>query len=86
MSDTLRFKRSPLPGVVGIQASADEGPRMLYDRREAARQLSVSVRSLDYLIAGKKLETRRIGKKVLVTHASLIRFSAANHYETVTAA
>jgi hypothetical protein len=86
MSDTLRFMRSsPLPGVVDIQAAAD-GPRMLYDRKEAARQISVSIRSLDYLIAGKKLETRRIGKKVLITHASLIRFSAANHYETVTAA
>ena len=84
MSDTLRLMRSPLPGV--IKAPANEGPRMLYDRKEAARQISVSIRALDYLIAGKKLETRRIGKKVLVTHASLIRFSAANHYETVTAA
>jgi len=42
--------------------------RLLYDRKEAARQLSISVRSLDYLIAAGKFETRRIGKKVLVTH------------------
>ena len=55
--------------------------RLLYDRKEAARQLSISVRSLDYLIAGKQLETRRIGRKVLVTRASLVRYSAANHYE-----
>lgn len=32
--------------------------RLLYDRKEAARQLSISVRSLDYLIAGGQLETR----------------------------
>jgi integrase len=53
-------------------------PRLLYDRKEAARQLSLSVRSLDYLVANKKLEFRRIGKKVLITHASLVRFSQAN--------
>jgi hypothetical protein len=53
---------------------------LLYDRKEAARQLSISVRSLDYIIAAKGLDTRRIGKKVLVTHASLVRYAAANHY------
>lgn len=54
--------------------------RLLYDRKEAARQLSISVRSLDYLIAGKQLETRRIGRKVLVTHASLVRYASGNHF------
>ncbi len=54
--------------------------RLLYDRREAARQLSISVRSLDYIIAAKGLETRRIGRKVLVTRASLMRYAAGNHY------
>jgi hypothetical protein len=53
--------------------------RLLYDRKEAARQLSISVRSLDYLIAGKQLETRRIGRKVLVTRASLVRFARGHH-------
>ena len=56
--------------------------RMLYDRKEAARQLSISVRSLDYLIAGRELETRRIGKKVLIPHASLVRYSQGNHYDS----
>lgn len=54
--------------------------RLLYDRREAARQLSISVRGLDYLIAAGKFETRRIGKKVLITHRSLVRFAQGNHY------
>jgi hypothetical protein len=56
--------------------------RMLYSRTEAARQLSISVRSLDYLKAGKELETRRIGKKVLIPHASLVRYSQGNHYHS----
>ena len=54
--------------------------RLLYDRKEAARQLSVSVRSIDYIIAAKGLDTRRIGRKVLVTHASLIQYAKGNHY------
>lgn len=54
--------------------------RLLYDRKEAARQLSISVRSLDYLIAGKQLATRRLGKKVLIPHGELVRFSRADHF------
>ena len=37
--------------------SQPPAPRLLYDRKEAARQLSISVRSLDYLIAGKQFNT-----------------------------
>jgi hypothetical protein len=59
-------------------------PRLLYDRKEAARQLSISVRSLDYLIGQRKLSTRRLGKKVLVPHAELVRFASANHFEPMT--
>jgi excisionase family DNA binding protein len=58
--------------------------RLLYDRKEAARQLSISVRSLDYLIANKQLGTRRLGKKVLIPHGELVRFASTNHYESVT--
>ena len=64
------------------QATATTSPRLLYDRKEAARQLSISVRTLDYLISGKELETRRIGKKVLIPHGSLSRFAQGNHYES----
>ena len=61
-----------------------ETARLFYDRREAARQLSISVRSLDYIIASKGLETRRIGKKVLILYGSLKRYASGNHYEAVT--
>jgi len=61
----------------------DTAPRLLYDRKEAARQLSVSIRSLDYLIAGKQLHTRRIGKKILIPHGELVRFSRGDHFGPV---
>jgi hypothetical protein len=54
--------------------------RLLYDRKTAAKMLSISVRSLDYIIAAKGLDTRRIGRKVLVTNASLTRYAAGNHF------
>jgi excisionase family DNA binding protein len=67
-----------MPEVITI----DSARRLLYDRQEAARQLSISVRTIDYLTAARQLETRRIGKKVLITHASLVRYSQGNHYES----
>ena len=57
--------------------------RLLYDRKEAARQLSISVRSLDYIISAKGLDTRRRGRKVLVTRASLRRYASGNHFDAV---
>jgi hypothetical protein len=53
---------------------------MRYGRREAAWKLSVSIRSVDYLIARKVLDTRKDGKRIFITHASLVRYAATNHY------
>lgn len=50
-------------------------PRLLYDRKTAARMLSISIRSLDYLIAERRLSVTRIGGRVLVPHAELLRLS-----------
>jgi hypothetical protein len=57
------------------------GPRLLYDRKGAATQLSISIRSLDYLIATRKLATRRLGKKVMVSHGTLVQFARADHFD-----
>jgi hypothetical protein len=57
--------------------------RFLYDRKSAARLLSISVRAVDYYISAKQLDTRRFGRRVLVTHASLVRFAASNHFEAI---
>jgi hypothetical protein len=54
--------------------------RLLYSRKEAARQLSISVRSLDYLISGKAFHTRRLGRKILIPHSELVRFAGGSHF------
>jgi len=53
--------------------------KLLYDRRSAAFALSISVRSLDYLIANKHLNASRLGKKIMLSHTELVKFSRANH-------
>jgi excisionase family DNA binding protein len=53
--------------------------KLLLSREEAAEALSISVRSLDYLIAEKKLPTRRIGSRVLIPAADLRRFARCDH-------
>jgi hypothetical protein len=57
--------------------------KLLYDRKNAAHALSISIRSLDYLIARGEFETRRIGKKVLIPASELRKFSQANHFAPI---
>lgn len=72
--------------LLAVGRASDSSPRLLYDRREAARQLSISVRSLDYLIAGGCIRVRRIGGRVLITHKELERFAANDRSEPLVAA
>jgi hypothetical protein len=58
-------------------------PRLLYDRKGAAAALSISIRSLDYLIGRGALSTRRIGKKVLIPARDLQRFASGDHPEGI---
>jgi hypothetical protein len=50
-------------------------------RHEAAEMLSISCRALDYLVAHKELNVRRIGSRVLIAVADLQRFSKSDHPE-----
>ena len=56
-------------------------PRLLYSRRDTAYQLSISTRSLDYLIAEGRLHTRKIGGRILIPHDELLRFSRHDRME-----
>jgi excisionase family DNA binding protein len=47
-------------------ATAPLAGKLLVSREEAAAMLSISVRGVDYLIAGNRLTTRRIGARVLI--------------------
>lgn len=53
--------------------------KLLYTKKETAEMLSVSLRFVDTLIARKELKPRRVGKRVLLEHRELERFSRADH-------
>jgi hypothetical protein len=57
--------------------------RLLYDRKTAARLLSVSVRTIDYALARGEFEWRKIGRRKLITARSLKRWASSNHYGSV---
>jgi excisionase family DNA binding protein len=44
---------------------------LLLDKKEAARLLSLCVRTVDNLITAKKLTARKIGSRTLITRASV---------------
>ncbi len=44
---------------------------ILIDKKTAARMLSISTRTIDNLIAAKRLLVRRIGRRSLVVRSSL---------------
>ena len=71
------------------QPNADKKPeiradeKLLLSRREAAQVLSISQRALDYLVATRRLPTRRIGGRVLIPVADLRRYARADHPEPI---
>jgi excisionase family DNA binding protein len=76
MRDTLD---SPSADSSTNPVSIDD--KLLVSRREAATQLSISQRALDYLIANRTLSTKRIGTRVLIPTRDLRRFARADHPE-----
>ncbi len=64
-----------IPKPCRTSRAPETATRLLYDRKSAAQQLSISVRSLDYLVANRKILTRRIGSRVLIHHDDLTRFA-----------
>lgn len=53
--------------------------KLLYTKREAAGLLSISLRSLDYLIFNRQLPARRIGRRVLVHRDAIEQFARRDH-------
>ena len=56
---------------------------LLVSREEAAQLLSISQRALDYLVASKRLPTRRIGGRVLIPMAELRKYARCDHPERI---
>jgi excisionase family DNA binding protein len=57
--------------------------KLLVSREEAAQLLSISQRALDYLVASKRLPTRRIGGRVLIPIADLRKYARCDHPERI---
>ena len=57
--------------------SANE--KVLYTKREAAQLLSISVRSLDYLIVSRQLTARHVGRRVLIHRDAIEQFARLDH-------
>jgi excisionase family DNA binding protein len=56
--------------------------KVLFTKREAAQMLSISVRSLDYLILNQQIPARRIGRRVLL-HRDAIECFARNDHPSI---
>ena len=53
--------------------------KLLYTKREAAHLLSLSVRSIDYLITNREIASRRVGKRVLIHGDVIEQFAKRDH-------
>jgi len=49
--------------------------QILLSKRDAADALGISLRTVDHLIAGKRLPVMKIGKRVLVPRKALEQFA-----------
>lgn len=55
---------------------------LLVSKRDAAALLSLCVRTVDNLIATKKLPARRVGRRVLIPYTALVQFARRDHVST----
>ena len=53
--------------------------QILLSKRDSARLLSVSLRTVDNLIAHKRLVVRRVGRRVLIPRRALEEFARHDH-------
>ena len=66
-----------------VRATIPPDAKLLVSREEAAQLLSISQRGLDYLVASKRLPTRRIGGRVLIPVADLRKYARCDHPERI---
>jgi len=90
MANGCGRKRLPGPGKkIGRPLGSKNRPRaegalkdrtqpLLFSRRSAARELGISVRTIDCAIAAGLLEARRLKKRALISYHSLRKFAASD--------
>jgi excisionase family DNA binding protein len=55
--------------------------KLLVSQEEAAQLLSISKRSVEYLVASRQLSTRRIGTRALIPIEEVRKFARSDHPE-----
>lgn len=84
MMQQLAVTAPPLSGRRFILESTLEDTvpaiKMAYRMNEVAEMLSISLRTVETLIAQKQLLARRIGRRVVVPHTALASFLRQDHY------
>ena len=54
-------------------------PKMLFSRKEACYTLGISLRSLDLILAAKKIPIRKLGSRILIPYDALVNFASRDH-------
>ncbi len=81
MQQTAIETNLAVSGPVAAASGDTTQPRhkLAYTKEEAAHLLSISVRSVDYLIGSGDLKVRRVGRRVLIPRQSLLQFLRQDH-------
>ena len=64
-----------------VSVNVNPKDKLLVSQDEAAQLLSISRRSVEYLVAAKKLSTRRIGTRSLIPIEDVRKFARSDHPE-----
>ena len=71
--------RNELSGEPIHDAGVGKIAKLLYSKQDAAQALSVSVRTIDNLIARKELLVRKVGRRTLIPATTLNAFVRKDH-------
>lgn len=67
------------PSTVTVPPDA----KLLVGREQAAEILSLSIRSIDYLLASKELPFRKVGTRTMIPLSALQSFARMHHPERI---
>jgi excisionase family DNA binding protein len=70
-----------LPRKAPASVTVAPKDKLLVSQDEAAQLLSISRRSVEYLVASRRLSIRRIGTRALIPIEDVRRFARADHPE-----
>lgn len=73
--------RNPAKRKPPSTANASATEKLLVSRKQAAVMLSISIRGVDYMIADRRLTTRRIANRVLIPVEEIRKFARSDHPE-----